>query len=63
MREEIKRIINTNIVVGHNVENDLKQLGLSGIKCAQTDAFGKIPHGGKHDPIEDAKEHMKLAVS
>ena len=61
MQEEVKRIIGSNVVVAHNVENDLQQVGLSGIRCAQTDAFGDL--SGRHDPVEDAKEHMELAVS
>merc|ERR1719468_1075314 len=63
MKKEVKKIIGGKIVVAHNVENDLQQVGLTGIRCAQTDSFGKIEHVGKHDPIIDARQHMKLALA
>ena len=63
MKRDVKKIIGGKIVVAHNVENDLKQIGLTGIRCAQTDSFGNVKHNEKHDPIDDAKQHMQFAVS
>ena len=60
MQAEVKRIIASNVVVAHGVQNDLMQVGLSGIRCAQTDSFGKVT---AHKAEDDAKRHMELAVS
>ena len=63
MQQEILRHITANsgnVVVAHGVENDLKQVGLTGVKYAQTDAFGEVKD---HKALADAKRHMELAVS
>jgi len=66
MRKDVRQYIGTNVVVAHGVENDLDQVGLKGlpgIRYAQTGAFGALKQSNKHNAVDDAVQHMKLAVS
>ena len=64
MHNDVKRIIASNVVVAHGVDNDLDQVGLKGhpgLRYADTVGLGVV--GNKHEAVHDAKKHMGFAVS
>jgi len=64
MHSEVKRIIASNVVVAHGVDNDLDQVGLKGqpgLRYADTAGLGNV--GNKHEAVHDAKKHMEFAIA
>jgi hypothetical protein len=68
MRDDLMTIVNKidgSVIVGHNINADLQQVGLRSPRTFDTQNLGAIRHSSNrtHDPVEDARQSMEIAVS